>query len=123
MKDRTQKRKNLIVGVFTVFAYVMFAPVYAEHPYAAVAHWIVPFTFEMLFISGLLWVLLRDWKRTLGSLSVLAFWVVLLGACLFVVLFLFRQITESPFRTIVVIFLVVIIALLYKISERLQRNA
>jgi hypothetical protein len=126
VKDRTQRFRNWIVVAFTVFAYLMQAPMYAEHPYEAVGRWIEPFTFKMIFLSGLLWFLLSAWKQTLGSLSALAVsaaFLALLLAGLVAVLFLLREAVDSPFRATVVILLVVVIALLYKISENMKPKA
>lgn|ERR1017187_9935381 len=44
--DRTQKIKKWIVVGFTVCAYLMQAPIYAERPYEAVGHWIGLFSLE-----------------------------------------------------------------------------
>ena len=73
----------------------------------------------MMFISGFLWFLLRDWKSALWSLAILT--IVVIG--IIAVLFLIGQVVQSPFRAAVVILLVIVVALLYKISENLNRRA
>ena len=121
--DRTQKIKKWIVVGFTVCAYLMQAPIYAERPYEAVGHWIGPFSLEMLFISSLLWFLLKDWRTTLTFLAAVILLIAVLVIGLIAVSFLVTQAIQSPFRAAVIVLLVVVVAFLYKILKSLQHKA
>jgi hypothetical protein len=121
--DRTQKIKKWIVVGFTVCAYLMQAPIYAERPYEAVGHWIGLFSLEMLLISSLLWFLLKDWRTTLTFLAAVILLIAALAIGLIAVSFLVTQAVRSPFRSAVIVLLVVVATFLYKILKILQRRA